>query len=682
MTCAHCRPLLSKYVDGEALPAERLDVEAHIGGCPQCSALLAQYGVLRSRVHNLPHYQPDPRGRARLLAALDRLPRTADEVPITRRQGIVPPRRVAPARAGWWLFGNLATGFAMLIVLAAVAVITQVINGGIGIATASPTWVAVNGRQIIVPTKIATIAVAQSVSAQPTTVARISGASKTLSASPTATFWADDADVGPHLVRDDAYGYQFQYPSGWWTAAAAPVAGALAQRVLRPQPRRDGSLPAANMTVDVLSNTAQLRAVDAAHLDSPALRAALTAWQDDGATPAALTGIAAGISGFSTVSTGSKGRRRSDYLLGGSLVYRVTMQEPLQSTQADKDAGEAARNMVLQSFQSAATPAASLLGATPLLFLHNGDLWAIEQPDHAPVRWTTDGRVRAFALSPAGDRVALLLGNDAGDLSARSIKLLTVTDKVLGAQIWRSTVLYTMVWLNDRRLLAIGGTPGATGAAVGSNTPLGLYQLAIDTSGVRQQLLDWAGKGIPEPISSARNLRVSPDGGWISFQAGANLYALEPDRKSVHSLLPRINHPPAVQDYAWLPPGADGAAMQLLLLTDGGLRALHIGLPGGESEMSDLIHPNAGALTQLAVAPNGHAAGLSGAPDSATLCLTKAPGTPTAGQVFVLPGATDLRWCPTAACLLYAQGSGVVTHLRAMDLAGRVILDQPMEPAP
>ncbi|MDQ2807259.1 MAG: zf-HC2 domain-containing protein [Chloroflexota bacterium] len=676
MKCAQCRPLLSKYVDGEALPTERTQVEAHIGGCSPCRALLAQYGLARSSVHNLPHYRPDPQGRTRLMAALNRQPRPADEVPITRRQGTAPLRHAAaPARRGGWLFGNLASGFAMLIVLAAVGLITGVLNGG---ANVSPTAGALNATRdasvIIVPTTIASIPVGQVVHAPPTGVPSIgAGGPKTLSASPTATFWTEEADTTAHWVRDEAYGYGLQYPSGWWTAAAAPVAGALAHRVLRPQPRRDGSRPGYSMTVDVLSNTTQLRDADLAHLDSPALPTALAGWQDGGATVSALTGLAAGVSGFSTVSGGSKGRRRVGYLLGGPLVYRLTMQEPAQANATDTAICDAAWTTVLQSFQLPRTPSIAPLGAAPLLFLHNGDLWALPGPDQALVRWTTDGRVRDFALSPAGNQVALLLGNDAGDPSANSIKLLSVADQTVSREIWHTLSIYTVAWLNDTNLLALGGS------TVGE-APMGLYRIQADAMGSRQELLDWVGKTMPDPISSARNLRVSPDGGWISFQAGDNLYALGPDRRQVHSLLPNISRPPVVQDYAWLPPTDSESPTRLLLLTAGGLQTLHIGAPGSESEMGDLIQPSDRALAALAVAPNGHAAGLTR--DGAALCLTKAPGTPTSGQMFNVPGVTDLRWCPTGLCLLYEQGSGTVAHLAAMDLSGRVILDQPMAPPP
>ena len=54
MKCASCRPLLSKYVDGEATPDEQAQVEAHIGGCPACGTVLAQYRMMSAQVGALP----------------------------------------------------------------------------------------------------------------------------------------------------------------------------------------------------------------------------------------------------------------------------------------------------------------------------------------------------------------------------------------------------------------------------------------------------------------------------------------------------------------------------------------------------------------------------------------------------------------------------------------------------
>ena len=131
MRCAECRPLLSKYVDGEAAPDERAQVEAHIGACTACSRRLVEFRVLRTRVGDLPRYQPDSALRGHLFAAIDALHTPDQDVPITRR--IIQPapqraRRAAPRRN--ILLGNLASAFAMVIVLLAGLVVWQISGNG------------------------------------------------------------------------------------------------------------------------------------------------------------------------------------------------------------------------------------------------------------------------------------------------------------------------------------------------------------------------------------------------------------------------------------------------------------------------------------------------------------------------------------------------------------------------
>ena len=60
MKCAACRPLLSKYVDGEATPAEVRLVEAHIGGCEACTQALIEFRLVQTHFAGLPTRQPDP----------------------------------------------------------------------------------------------------------------------------------------------------------------------------------------------------------------------------------------------------------------------------------------------------------------------------------------------------------------------------------------------------------------------------------------------------------------------------------------------------------------------------------------------------------------------------------------------------------------------------------------------
>ncbi|HEY8596849.1 MAG TPA: Ig-like domain-containing protein [Thermomicrobiales bacterium] len=56
--CRDIRPLLSDYMDNELTPTELRAVQAHVAGCQECAAILAEYRQLRTLVRAMP--QPVP----------------------------------------------------------------------------------------------------------------------------------------------------------------------------------------------------------------------------------------------------------------------------------------------------------------------------------------------------------------------------------------------------------------------------------------------------------------------------------------------------------------------------------------------------------------------------------------------------------------------------------------------
>ena len=60
MSSQHVRPLLSDYIDGEATPAERRQVEEHLVRCADCAAVLAEYRAIGSSVRAMPRPVPPP----------------------------------------------------------------------------------------------------------------------------------------------------------------------------------------------------------------------------------------------------------------------------------------------------------------------------------------------------------------------------------------------------------------------------------------------------------------------------------------------------------------------------------------------------------------------------------------------------------------------------------------------
>src|SRR5690349_8735259 len=60
MSSQHIRPLLSAYLDNEATPAERRQVEEHLVHCADCAAALADYRRIGSTVRSLSRPAPPP----------------------------------------------------------------------------------------------------------------------------------------------------------------------------------------------------------------------------------------------------------------------------------------------------------------------------------------------------------------------------------------------------------------------------------------------------------------------------------------------------------------------------------------------------------------------------------------------------------------------------------------------
>src|SRR4051812_47754006 len=101
MSSRHVRPLLSAYLDGEATPEERRQVERHLAGCPDCARVLAEYRDLGSNIRELSRPMPPATLHGNVWRAIERGETQA---------------RWGPATAGWLRLGAIAA----VLVLAAV----------------------------------------------------------------------------------------------------------------------------------------------------------------------------------------------------------------------------------------------------------------------------------------------------------------------------------------------------------------------------------------------------------------------------------------------------------------------------------------------------------------------------------------------------------------------------------
>ncbi|HMA37012.1 MAG TPA: anti-sigma factor [Chloroflexia bacterium] len=672
MKCALYRPLLSKYVDGEALPAERAQVDAHIGGCPECSRLLSQYQVLRTQVTALPHYQPDPRLRPRLFAALDAVDTPhAQDVPITAGgRGVVRP--VRPPRAIFGrprLFGNLASSFALALVIMAMGLIWQIGGPGAGTALASPTsTLAINP----VPTDIPAIANSGLPGAQPTYPARVTATGGHQPATAPAGWWQTaEASQAVHSVRDENYGYSLQYPAGWWTSCAVPAAGLLAHRIL--QPWKIPAAPAVDeVTIDVLANPGTV-----------APETAVARWAGPEASITVLAGAMAGLGGFTTVSEGGGKRRRAIYLFDGSIVYRLSVETvlpasaigrpPASTGETESDSAAA----ILQSFQPARDAATQHNGYAPLLFVHDGNLWQVDDEATPPRQLTHDGRVRGFAVAPDLDQVALLLADTATARWAQVVEVRNLAGPA-GRPIWHAAEIHAVAWYGDHELLAIGVPAGGA---------MSLYRLPAAINGAPVPLRDLG--PLPDGGASASNLRVAPDRALISFLAagssGPDVYSVRPDGSDLHAILPAADRHPTVTQYAWLPPATGDPAAHLVMVADGQLHQITLGsAESGPAVLNQLTSPQNTDLNDLVVAPDGQIALL--AARAGTTAVYLRPTGAAAPHLMALPPGNavlgSLGWSGNGRYLVYRQAGKAGERLLMANVAtgqSRILLD-PLPP--
>ncbi|MGI8586080.1 MAG: anti-sigma factor family protein [Chloroflexia bacterium] len=658
--CASCRPLLSKYVDGEILPTEREQVERHIVGCADCTRRLIEYRQFRPSLTELPNYRAPARLRARLMASLDATDTRTDEVQITRR--LAPDLRIpATTPQRMRLFGNLASGFALVLVMAGVALLWQIAGPGPIPANASPTITSNSSTPIIqVPTTIARIT-SGSTKPQPTGVAAIGPGTGNRPTATSESLTAAGETV--HSVRDETYGYTLQYPAGWWTAESLPLVGTLSHRLLRSWDVQSGE--AGNMTVDVLARKAGVPDTDA-----------VRGWCEPGAQITALAGAVDGLAGFSSSSEAHGRRTHSVYLFDRSLVYRLTVESALPAfappgqQAAPGDGPNSAFDAVLNGFRSAPDAASNELGFAPTLFVHAGDLWQAGREGAAPQQITHGGLVRDFALSPDLDHVALLLASSPSVPGASSLEVRSLAGDSV-SRYWQTSEIRSFAWYGDRELLAIGGAP------------LGIYQLALAPGepkllGAPALLFDLS--KLPGGAADAHDLRVSPDRRWVSFFAGADLYGLRPDSGFWRSLLPKTVPRPTA--YAWMPPTDLEPAPRLMMLTPGQLSTLAIPADAAAPILQQMAAVNSTA-DDLAVAANGAVAVMDR--KSGLLVGETTPGV--VYRVMALPSgspvAGSLAWCANGRYLIYRQADSPTAHLMMLDVTGthpRTLTDTPISP--
>ena len=532
MKCAACRPLLSKYVDGEATLAEMRLIEEHIGGCAGCTAALTEFRLMRSAFYQAPQRAPDPRIRAGLFKAIEEFEARRPEEERARRPASRPVARPALRRAphpAWSWFGNLAGVAAVLILVATSFLLVNIGRQQRDPAAGTPAATDEALATLVVPTQPAAALVGAPDGAVP-------GAERTPGAPPlandpltmprTATgtpVWhmADETASAPdgHAIRDAQFGYQITYPANGWSASApATDPAVLGRRLVAPWPMEpaQATLPF-YMIIDVLTGTATIPAYTET--------VAYNNWQ--------------GIHG-----TRKDGNQAVDevYLRQDPYIYRLDYR---QSPSRAATAGTDWANAIRQSFQPAPDVAAHPFGYAPALVLRGGDLWSVDAAGRGLRQLTTSGTVRAFSLAPDLRYVALVTAVRPEDAQGAYVELLDVEQGGALRRIWTAKEVHEVAWNGTQELVAIG---------IDRSGDLGLYRL--------NRNLDGTDHLSTLPNANAHSLQVAPDRTWIGFLSDSSrgtseLYGVRPDGSGQAPIMPRTGGtngtPRNVREFAWLP---------------------------------------------------------------------------------------------------------------------------------
>ncbi len=541
MKCAACRPVLSKYVDGEASPAEVRLIEEHIGGCARCTAALTEFRLMRTTFHQAPQRPPDPRIRAGLLKAIDEIEmrRPADDR-LRRpapRQPVRPPPRRAPAIAWSWL-GNLAGAAAIILVVGTSFLLVNIgrqQRQAVG-TPASTTQAALS--TVSVPTQPAAALVAGTAGA----AGNIPGAELTPGAPPlaedptalamprTATgtpVWhmADEKETAPdgHAIQDGQFGYQFTYPANGWSAPApANDQAVLGRRLVAPwsMDSAQASVPF-YMIIDVLTGTATIPVYTQT--------VSYNNWQG-------------------TRGIRQEGNQQIDevYLRQDRLIYRLNYALITGPGGSDHRAeGDGWASAIRQSFRPAADLAHHPFGYAPALALRGGDLWTVN-PDGSNIRqMTTSGMVRAFSLAPDLRQVALVTALRREDAWGAYVELLDLGQAGAPRRIWTAKEIHEVAWNGTQDLVAIG---------IDQSGGLGLYRLNRNLGGTDHLST--------LPNGNAHNLQVAPDRTWVGFLSdtgtgASELYGVRPDGSGQTPIMPRTGGTNGtardVREFAWMP---------------------------------------------------------------------------------------------------------------------------------
>jgi hypothetical protein len=678
MKCAACRPLLSKYIDNEATPAEVRQVEEHIGGCARCSAALTEFRLMRAVLTDAPRRMPDPRLRAQVFRALDAY--DAAHPPEERRAGRARPAPApAASRPAWSWAGNLAGAVAVLLLVVSGVLIAQTSAPQPPDGKAPTRSVPVIGY----PTPMSPIAEAQPTGAATGMLGEPDDSTpRTATGTPAWRPELEDEGV-EHKIQDARFGYILTVPRNWWSAPV-PATGqpVVSRRQVAPWPLED---PAAGsphyLLIDVLANPRGLNVAQARQ------EALVPAHYDQAVRYGRLEGVRG-------ETTDTLLDRDEVYLFDDAVIYRLSAVIPWRGKDGEERARRKAAALaeieeIRRGFDAAGGPLRDL-GYAPALVLRDGNLWAVEPDGSSPRALTSAGNVRAFRLAPDLRQVALVTAAGPGQTGPWGSRI-ELLDRVDGKgklqNIWFANEIHDVDWYGNEELVVIADDPEAVRG-------LGIYRIpARPGAGAEHHLVEL--RNHPQ----AASLQVSPDRLWIAFLAETTpgskvgeLYGVRQDGSALGPLTSRSDGSRSVQEFAWLPQprgGQPAGAEELVLLerqsagTEAGVEPVLLTVPppgSGHSPTRLALDTRLGqqqarfltvnAQGQVAYAVFNSAGAWQGLRTADSQAAAPAN---TVREVSIRPGAAPpsaLEWSPDAAHLLVQTGGTTApVGLQRLDLA-------------
>lgn len=713
--CYNLQVLISRYADGEANPAERAQVDAHVAGCIECARKLTEYMEMAALFSTQEVRVPDPYLRHSLFREIDTIReearhREAIEIESARSNSLQAPgaisTRVRFAARLWQAARPFASAAAALLIF--VSALTLI---GKPPSTQEPEGLPESSVSLQpVPTIAATIAgslqedgralpppvqteIAQAVNvkvASPPavetvlTVARTTATAILRLAQPVPVLESENGEQGTQWqsVRDPLYGYVAQYPLNWWTE---PRGGT---RLFYPWTQGGTRYAPYRIEIRVEPN---LKGLDATAANTSLFNGAYrTEWGTRHSTPALRRNFNAGGNSYDDF-----------YTFDNNYIYNVRLSVPHVSSlapyeerwsEADGIFTRLTNRLLLASQEQAGNSA-----YRQVLFLRGTDLYAVDTETAQKNLLTLGYKVRHWAASPDLQQVAFTSNPESGDPWATDIYLAPVQPgRSTPLLLWSAAKVYDVSWYSNNRLLVIA--KGADG--------FGIYRIDTTSAPLRDASSDGSRADLilaldDKGMAGARGLSVSPDRQLVTFLApvgeerGTDLYAMRPDGSDLRKLVSHTEHTSpasgnkstlapenqAIKSYLWAEGHLEKEGYSYNLLhTSGRSLSPHLyrggflysapGIGSGlilNPKALDVVEPLAVQIVHLALSPggklaftgyysdyNGRADQLAGlwTADYKEGALSNLQKQPTPQSPH---GITDLQWTPDGESLIYRE---------------------------